>query len=74
MVHRRREDGIDEALQEWLHKTQQPMSELRGLLQQHHDNRGTSAILHTIQPWYAPFMHAVLRAEMHVPELHVLET
>lgn len=40
LVRRSREGGIDEALQEWLEKTRQPMAEIRGLLQRHHDNRG----------------------------------
>lgn len=41
-VHRRKGEAVDEALQEWLQLTRQPMTEIRQLLQEYHEKRGTS--------------------------------
>lgn len=41
-MHRRKGEAVDEALQEWLQLTRQPMTEIRQLLQEYHEKRGTS--------------------------------
>ena len=58
------DEGVDDALAEWLAVVAGPMQELRALLRQHHQARGAASSLPPWLPQAPLFTHATISGSM----------